>query len=404
MKLPSGWTKTLLHQVAHVQTGLSKSENRKGASVRKPYLRVANVQDGYLDLTEIKEIEVPINHLDRFRLQDGDVLLTEGGDFDKLGRGCMWRSEIPDCVHQNHVFTVRVIDRSVILPQFLACQVRSPSAKKYFLSCSKQTTNLASINSSQLKRLSILLPSLNEQKKIVDLLSICDISIEKTEQLIAAKKKYRDGAGTLLLDGKLRFPEFLKPWKKWHLGELFEERVETGRLDLPLLSITRDEGVIPRGDVGRKDTSSEDKFKYLRICSGDIGYNTMRMWQGVSALSRYEGLVSPAYTICTPGPKIDGKFSAYLFKLPAVVNLFYRYSQGLTSDTWSLKFHHFAEIKVTIPPVDEQIAIAAFLSSLDTELTALNKIKDALVKKKRGLMQKLLSGEWRINVPAEAHT
>ena len=202
-------------------------------------------------------------------------------------------------------------------------------------------------------------------------------------------------------DGKSRLKGFNKPWKDYHLGDLFKERSERGNDHLPLLSITREEGVIPRDDVGRKDTSNADKSKYLRICAGDIGYNTMRMWQGVSALSAYEGIVSPAYTIAIPKKGVDGEFMAYLFKLPKTIHLFYRYSQGLTSDTWNLKFRHFREIKVNIPEIDEQKAIAQVFKTCDAELSLLRKKLAALQKQKRGLMQKLLTGQWRVKVPEE---
>lgn len=366
-------------------------------------MRVANVQDGHLDLSEIKEIDVPVGQVERFRLHLDDVLLTEGGDFDKLGRGCVWRNEILDCVHQNHIFAVRVTKQETILPQFLACQIQSAHAKNYFLSCAKQTTNLASINSSQIKELPVLLPPLDEQRGIVHALSIWDASIEKTERLIAAKEKRKTGLMAELLTGRRRIGEFKTAWQSLHLGKLFQERVETNRGDLPLLSIAREEGVVPRSDMTRKDSSNEDKAMYLRICPGDIGYNTMRMWQGVSALSRYDGIVSPAYTVCIPGSKIDGKFASYLFKLPEVINLFYRHSQGLTSDTWNLKFHHFAEIRVRIPDIVEQVAIARVLALADEELVILQKQRKVLIQQKRGLMQKLLTGQWRVKVPkAEA--
>jgi type I restriction enzyme, S subunit len=403
MKLPAQWSKVPLQQVAHVQTGLSKSQNRSGPSVLRPYLRVANVQDGYLDLAAIKEIEVPASQVERFSLRNGDVLLTEGGDFDKLGRGSIWNGEIPDCVHQNHVFAVRVVDRAVLLPEFLACEIQSSRAKNYFLSCAKQTTNLASINSSQIKELPVLLPPLVEQRAIINVSAAWDTAIQKIEQLIAAKTKRKAGLMTELLTGRRRVGRFQTKWRRWHLGELFQERVESNRNDLPLLSITREEGVVPRDGLDRKDTSSEDKSKYLRICPGDIGYNTMRMWQGVSALSRHEGIVSPAYTVCVPGPEIDAAFASYLFKLPKVVHLFYRYSQGLTSDTWNLKFHHFAAIRVRIPEPEEQIVIASILAVLDEELALLKLQREALAQQKRGLMQKLLTGQWRLPVQEEAN-
>lgn len=162
-----------------------------------------------------------------------------------------------------------------------------------------------------------------------------------------------------LLTGKRRFPEFREPWRKKKLGEVFYERNETNHPELSLLSVTGSRGVIPHSETDRKDSSAEDKSKYKRIVPGDIGYNTMRMWQGVSALSYLEGIVSPAYTICVPKQDIEGAFAAYLFKFPPVIHLFHRYSQGLVNDTLNLKFPNFARVTVALPPLSEQKKIAS---------------------------------------------
>jgi len=188
INLPAGWKNKRLDKVAIIQTGIAKNQNSRQETVELPYLRVANVQDGFLDLSEIKTINVHKDKADRYRLKTGDVLLTEGGDFDKLGRGAVWEGQIPNCVHQNHVFVVRV-NNSELLPSFLSAQTGSSYGKRYFLNCSKQSTNLASINSSQLKAFPVLFPPLPEQKAIVDLLSAWDEAIEKTERLVPAQEK-----------------------------------------------------------------------------------------------------------------------------------------------------------------------------------------------------------------------
>lgn len=123
----------------------------------------------------------------RWLLQKKDVLFTEGGDFDKLGRGAVWKGQIPDCLHQNHVFAVRV-NQGLLDPYFLSYQAGSPYGKQYFLSCSKQTTNLASINSTQLKKFPVRLPSLLEQQEIVRIL----------DDLLAREQKIKDTAEAVL--------------------------------------------------------------------------------------------------------------------------------------------------------------------------------------------------------------
>lgn len=395
---PGSWKTMQLDEVAQVQTGMSKSANRSTENViTLPYLRVANVQDGRVDLTELKTIEVPRDKVERYSVRLGDILLTEGGDFDKLGRGCVWQGQVERCVHQNHIFVVRP-DKKRLLPEFLSLLCASRYGRTYFISCAKQTTNLASINSSQLKEFPLLVPPLEEQKSICAAIQHWDHTIGLTERLLTEKRLRRKGLMQQLLTGKRRLPGFAGEWRKVRLGDILHTRTESGRTDLPLVSIAADRGVIPRDEVDRKDSSSEDKSKYLRICPGDIGYNTMRMWQGVSGLSSVEGIVSPAYTIVTPRMDIDGEFMAILFKFQPVVHLFYRHSQGMVSDTWNLKFRHFAKIKVTIPDEDEQKAIARIFHSIDRELELLQTKASALREQKKGLMQQLLTGKKRVKV------
>jgi len=121
---------------------------------------LANVQDGRLSLSEVKEIEILESEASKWTLQFGDLLLTEGGDWDKLGRGTVWHEEIPNCIHQNHIFRVRTRPKDFV-PEFLALLIRSPIGKAYFQAASKQTTNLASINMRQLKSFSVLQPPLS---------------------------------------------------------------------------------------------------------------------------------------------------------------------------------------------------------------------------------------------------
>jgi type I restriction enzyme S subunit len=125
---------------------------------------------------------------------------------------------------------------------------------------------------------------------------------------------------------------------------------------------------------------------------GDIAYNTMRMWQGVSALSSLEGIVSPAYTVAIPTERIHGPFAKHLFKFPPVVNLFHRHSQGLVDDTLSLKFDRFAKIKLIVPTdVNEQGHIAAVLDLCDSEIQLLSNLRTQFEKQKRSLLSRLLS-------------
>ena len=243
----------------------------------------------------------------------------------------------------------------------------------------------------------IVLPTPEEQKKIAEILTMQDKVIELKEKILAEKQRQKKYLMQQLLAGKKCLPGFAGEWKTDKLGKLFAERIETKYEHMELLAITGTQGVIPRSWLDLKDNSSDDKSKYLHICIGDIGYNTMRMWQGVSAYSNYEGIVSPAYTILKPKEDICAKFFSYLFKLPEVVFLFYRFSQGLVDDTRNLKYENLKKIKVKFP-IDkrEQEAISKVLETADKEIDLLKQDLEQEKRKKKALMQLLLTGIVRV--------
>ncbi|MCW8127890.1 restriction endonuclease subunit S [Microbulbifer halophilus] len=259
------------------------------------------------------------------------------------------------------------------------------------------------LDTESVKEYPVNLPPTWEQKKIAQILSTWDKAITTTEKLLVNSRQQKKALMQQLLTGKKRLVDengvrFGGDWKMYKLGNLFKERVETNREDLPLLSITADVGVMYQEDTGRKNTSNDDKSKYRRICVNDIGYNTMRMWQGRSSLSDKEGIVSPAYTIVIPGDKIVPAFASYLFKLPELVHVFYRNSQGLVSDTWNLKFNHFNKISWAFPDLYEQQKIASVLCKADKEIEILQQKLDFLKQEKKALVQQLLTGKRRVQI------
>lgn len=158
----TAWPMVPLSSVGKVSYGLQKSPANRPGKHSRPYLRVANVQRSALDLAEIKYMDVPDADMLKLRLMDGDVLLCEGNSPDLVGRGAIWRNEIPDCIHQNHVLRVRV-DQSTLLPDFLLAVINSSHGQAYFRSKAKRTTNLASINSTEVAALPVPLAPLEQQ-------------------------------------------------------------------------------------------------------------------------------------------------------------------------------------------------------------------------------------------------
>lgn len=162
---PRGWPVVRLDAAADIASGVTKGRELNGrATVTVPYMRVANVQDGFIRLDNVNDIEVLPEDVERYRLLPGDLLLTEGGDPDKLGRGAVWYGEIDPCIHQNHIFRVRC-DTSKLLPEFGSTILGSDLGKRYFARSAKQTTGIASINMTQLRGAPVLLPPLTEQRR-----------------------------------------------------------------------------------------------------------------------------------------------------------------------------------------------------------------------------------------------
>ncbi|MGY0611250.1 restriction endonuclease subunit S [Luteimonas sp. A501] len=186
-EVPAHWAVKRLRLVAAVQTGIAKGKDMADKStIRVPYLRVANVQDGYLALSDIAEIDIEPEQLTRYRLKPGDVLMNEGGDFDKLGRGAIWNGEVENCIHQNHVFAVRPHGAS---PEWLTLVIGSAYAQFYFKGRSKQSTNLASISSTNVMELPVVLPTAEERGVIVEFVRD---SVAGIEALTAAARRAVD--------------------------------------------------------------------------------------------------------------------------------------------------------------------------------------------------------------------
>ena len=188
---------------------------------------------------------------------------------------------------------------------------------------------------------------------------------------------------------EIRFKGFTDAWEQRKLGDCFTERCES-MPDGELISVTINDGIKKFSELGRHDNSNDDKSKYKKVCAGDIAYNSMRMWQGASGCSPYEGIVSPAYTVLTPNSGINSKCMAYQFKLPATIHTFKINSQGITSDNWNLKFPALSEIDIYVSPYEqEQAKIAAYFANLDHLITLHQRELEKLQNIKKSMLEKM---------------
>src|SRR5260370_960669 len=205
-EIPAHWEMRRLKFMADVLNGVKKGRDLgQKDTVELPYLRVANVQDGYLDLSDIATIPVGIDEVERFSLHVGDVLMNEGGDFDKLARGYVWNGEISPCLHQNHVFAVRPHTR--IDPYWISMITLTSYAKHYFILKSKQSTNLASISATNLKELPVIVPPDTERIEILfhikEETTRIDALISKIGEAIEKLKEYSAALISAAVTGKI---------------------------------------------------------------------------------------------------------------------------------------------------------------------------------------------------------
>lgn len=273
------------------------------------------------------------------------------------------------------------------------------------------STAVPIINKTEFEKFKLPLPPLPEQKKISEILSIWDKAIETTENLIEAKTKLKQWLMQKLLTGKMRFKEFIKnneliktkngrvpkDWQFLKASEIFKRHNQNCMGNLELLSVTQDRGVIPRSMLEARVTmpsGNTESFKY--VSKGDFVIS-LRAFEGGIEYSEYEGLVSPAYTIIKPILPIDNGYFKFYFKSKDFISKLAIAVIGIR-DGKQISWEDFGIIRLFYPSVNEQKKIANILSKLEAEIGMLNIKLKALKEQKKGLMQKLLTGEVRVKV------
>jgi type I restriction enzyme S subunit len=404
------WPIRKLSEIATVQTGLAKNKSLSGRTIERPYLRVANVQDGYLDLSEVKAIRVRVDQAHRFSLRYGDVLFTEGGDFDKLGRGCVWREQVENCLHQNHIFAVRT-NRDFLLPEFLSIVAESSIGKNYFIRCSKKSTNLASINSGQLKQMPVPVPSMGQQCAIVSVSQTFEASDLLARRRLTAFEQLKSRLICDLLTGHRRFPsfesfgtrthslrlDFPKDWTLRTVGAFANEVNATAPLheEATVLSSTKHDGLVDSLEYFGRRVYSDDTSNYKLVKRGQFAYATNHIEEGSIGLlmHRDEGLVSPMYTVFEVTGDAVPEYLFPLFKSDHYLHLFRAMTNGSVNRRGGLRWSDFKTIKVALPSKAEQMRIIELLKLIDHEIVLLKRLKQATEKQKRGVMERLLTGE-----------
>ncbi len=331
-----------------------------------------------------------------FEVKKGDIFFTRTSEtLEEIGYPSVMLDESNDTVFSGFVLRGRAINEDPLSDLFKKYVFFTNDFRKEMIRKSSMTTR-ALTSGTSIKKMEFYFPENKmEQEKIGIFHSIIDKEIIFITTRIKLLKQIKTASLQSMFpqEGetvpKVRFKGFKEGWKKEKLGNLFKERIENN-INGELLSVTINNGIIKASDNGRFDNSNNDKSHYKVVKIGDIVYNTMRMWQGASGYSAYEGIVSPAYTVIIPQEQVFPLFFAYLFKTQSLINRFRIHSQGLTTDTWNLKFAGFSIIEVCFPKSKlEQQKIASYFCNLDKQISLQTQRLEKLKQIKAACLDKM---------------
>ena len=332
------------------------------------YLRITDIDDDtrIFDMKNLSSPGTDLSLANEYILTEGDITFARTGA--SVGKSYLYDAKDGKIYFAG--FLIKIGIKKNVCASFIFQNSLTNNFKRY-INLVSQRSGQPGINIKELQAYKLYIPkTLEEQQKIASYFKSLDSLIQTTSKKLVSLKQIKDASLQSMFpqEGetvpKVRFKGFEGEWEKEKLGKLFKERIENN-INGELLSVTINNGIIKASENGRFDNSNNDKSHYKVVKIGDIVYNTMRMWQGASGYSAYEGIVSPAYTVIIPQEQVFPLFFAYMFKTQSLINRFRIYSQGLTTDTWNLKFTGFSGIEVCFPKSKlEQQKIASYFYTI----------------------------------------
>lgn len=352
----------------------------------------------YGETLDVAKEELPFilaNSIDKAKqfplLNNGDIIIADTAEDEAVGK-CTEIVNVGSAKLIAGLHTMACRPRERFAPGFLGFYMNSPKYHDQLLPL-MQGTKVSSVSKTAILETQLIYPSFNEQQEIVNFLTSLNNTISDNEKEIAKLQDIKKAYRSMLFPSpgekkpRLRFKGFSEDWVSKKLGDCFTERPERSAYG-ELLSVTQSSGIKRFSEIGRHDNSNIASGNYKVVKYGDIAYNSMRMWQGASGWSPYDGIVSPAYTVIVPKENISSLFFSFLFKKPEIIHLFRINSQGLTSDTWNLKFPAFSQIEVYCPnSFEEQSEIANFLMSVETLISTYSRRLEKLKQVKAACLE-----------------
>ena len=390
---------------------------------KKPALRFAGFDDDW-EQCKLGTIYEPLTERNEDKMSYNKTLSVSTMTYKEVGNGAAdsslanyKRLRMGDIAFEGHTskefrygrFVLNDAGDGIMSPRFSALRPISelpiqfwkyyihyePIMKRVLVNSTKAGTMMNELVVHEFLQESVLVPSIEEQQRIGDYFRNLDHLITLHQRKLDKMKNFKKAMLEKMFPKKdekipeVRFEGFTDDWEQRKLGNCFSERVES-MPDGELISVTINDGIKKFSELGRHDNSNDDKSKYKKVCVGDIAYNSMRMWQGASGYSPYEGIVSPAYTVLLPNEGIYSKCVAYQFKLPEMIHTFQIKSQGITSDNWNLKYPTLSEIEIYVSKdIKEQELIAEYFTYLDHLITLHQRQLEKLKNIKKSMLEKM---------------
>lgn len=407
--VPEGWKIAPASEYGEINAGRQRSP-KFIEGIEYPYLRVANVFDGYIDSSDLLRMNFNASEFEKYRLKYGDILLNEGQSIGLVGRSAMYTGLPENCCFQNTLVRFRPgenVDKGYALQRFRLCLYDGT-----FQSIAKKTTSIAHLGVSRFASLELAWPPLPEQNKIAQILSSWDKAIATTEQLLSNSQQQKKSLMQQLITGKKRFPGFEGEWKDEHLTSVakvivspVDKKTIEGEKPVRLCNYT---DVYYNGCITKKldfmlATATEREISKFTLKMGDVIITKDSETPGDIAVPAFVsedlGGVVCGYHLAILRPlegKVDGEFLSHLLSMPKTRYYFFTLANGVTR--FGLPVGGIEKAHFNLPPIDEQQKIASVLSGVDREIETLQQGLDNLKQEKKALMQQLLTGKRRVKV------
>lgn len=381
-----------------------------------PMLRMNNLTtDGKLDTSDLVYVRLSNEEFEKYRLQKGDLLFNRTNSYELVGKTTLFELD-EDYVFASYLIRFKLNPR-LVDPRFVTYFFNTDESKDYLRKLASKGVSQSNINPTILKeRFFVPVPPLQTQREIAETLRCWDRSIEQTEKLITAQTHVKRGLMQQLLTGRKRFNEFISDngthlahfvpvpndWEYLHIGDIAKEVSikNTNGKNLTVLSCTKHHGLVDSLRYFGKRVFSENTANYKIVKRGQFAYATNHIEEGsIGYQDLYdEALISPMYTVFETNGRIDDSFFYKLLKTELYRHIFETNTSGSIDRRGGLRWNDFARIRVALPSLPEQRRIAVVLNACDRELDLLRRQLAALKRQKRGLMQKLLTGQIRVKV------